>query len=98
MRAVRQFTVVPAIPAGLAAVRTLAANLHWTWDRETQDLFARLDPSGWEESGHDPLRLLTTISPGRLMKALRRQRSPALCATGTTGTPARLARMAPPGL
>ena len=30
--------------------------------------------------------MLTMISPGRLTKALRRQNSPALCATGTTGT------------
>ncbi|MFZ4812641.1 MAG: DUF3417 domain-containing protein, partial [Ilumatobacteraceae bacterium] len=65
MRAVRQFTVVPAVPAPLAALGDLATNLHWTWDRDTQHLFARLDPTAWEASGRDPLRLLATIEPAR---------------------------------
>ena len=65
MRAVRHFTVVPAIPAALDALRELATNLHWTWDRHTQDLFGRLDPRAWDASGHDPLRLLATIEPER---------------------------------
>ena len=65
MRAVRQFTVVPAVPAPLAALGDLATNLHWTWDRDTQHLFARLDPTAWETSGRDPLRLLATIEPAR---------------------------------
>src|SRR5215210_1937946 len=65
MRAVRQFTVVPAVPQSLAALTELATNLHWTWDRETQHLFSRLDPDAWDESGHDPLRLLSLIEPER---------------------------------
>ena len=44
MRAVRQFNVVPAIPPRLAALGSLANNIHWTWDRHTQALFAQLDP------------------------------------------------------
>jgi starch phosphorylase len=56
MRAARQFNVVPAIPAELAALGELANNIHWTWDRQTQALFAALDPGLWEMSGHDPLR------------------------------------------
>jgi starch phosphorylase len=62
MRAVREFNVVPAIPPALTALTELATNLHWTWDRETQDLFARLDPALWAATGHDPLRLLAAIS------------------------------------
>ena len=65
MRAVRQFNVVPAIPARLAALGSLANNLRWTWDRQTQALFARLDPRLWESSGHDPLRLIAGITSGR---------------------------------
>lgn len=65
MRAVRQFTVVPAIPAPLAGLGPLTRNLHWTWDRDTQALFHRLDPEAWDDSGHDPLRLLATITPSR---------------------------------
>jgi starch phosphorylase len=65
MRAVRQFNVVPAIPARLAALDSLAHNIHWTWDRQTQALFAQLDLDLWESSGHDPLRLIAGITASR---------------------------------
>jgi glycogen phosphorylase len=65
MRAVRQFNVVPAIPARLQALGALANNIYWTWDRLTQALFARLDPALWESSGHAPLRLIAGITASR---------------------------------
>jgi starch phosphorylase len=65
MRAVRHFTVIPAIPPALAVLRSLATNLHWTWDRDTRQLFEQLDPAGWQASGHDPLRHIADISPER---------------------------------
>jgi glycogen phosphorylase len=65
MRAVRQFNVVPAIPPRLAALSSLANNIHWTWDRRTQDLFAQLDADLWESSGKDPLRLIAGITASR---------------------------------
>ena len=65
MRAVREFNVVPAIPAPLAALNELANNLHWTWDRDTKALFERLDPGLWASTGHDPLRLLAAITTDR---------------------------------
>ena len=65
MRAVREFNVVPAIPAPLAALSDLATNVHWTWDRETQALFDRLDPATWRRTGHDPLRLIAAITAER---------------------------------
>ena len=65
MRAVRHFTVVPAIPPALESLRELATNLHWTWDRDTKQLFEQLDPATWAASGNDPLRLLASIEPER---------------------------------
>ena len=65
MRAVRQFNVIPAIPPRLAALASLANNIHWTWDRRTQALFAKLDETLWDSSGHDPLRLIAGITAGR---------------------------------
>jgi glycogen phosphorylase len=65
MRAVRQFNVVPAIPTRLAALASLANNLHWTWDRETKALFGSLDPELWESSRRDPLRLIAGITASR---------------------------------
>ena len=65
MRSVRQFNVVPAVPAPLEALRQLTSNLHWTWDRDTIALFERLDPAEWRRSGRDPLRLLAAIDDER---------------------------------
>jgi len=65
MRSVRQFTVVPAIPAPLQALTELATNLHWCWDRDTKRLFHTLDPALWESTDHDPLRLLAEITDDR---------------------------------
>jgi starch phosphorylase len=62
VRAVREFNVVPAIPEPLKGLSELASNLHWTWDRDTQQLFRTLDPVLWEECGRDPLRLLVAIT------------------------------------
>jgi starch phosphorylase len=65
MRAVRQFTVVPAIPPVLHELTGLASNLHWTWDRDTKALFRRLDPALWKQTKEDPLHLLAAISGPR---------------------------------
>lgn len=65
MRAVREFNVVPAIPTPLAGLAVLAKNLHWTWDRQTQHLFRRLDPTLWHDSGNDPQRVVAGVTPAR---------------------------------
>ena len=65
MRAIRQFNVVPAVPAPLQALTDLASNLHWTWDRDTKALFRQLDPALWKDSGQDPLHVLAGITTAR---------------------------------
>ncbi len=65
MRSVRQFTVIPAVPVALQTLTELASNLRWTWDRDTQALFERLDPTTWRATGRDPLRLLAAITAAR---------------------------------
>lgn len=65
MRSVRQFTVIPAVPSNLQTLTQVASNLRWTWDRDTQALFERLDPALWKATGRDPLRLLAAISAPR---------------------------------
>ena len=47
-------TSSPAIPESLAPLAELATNIHWTWDRETQALFERLDPRAGSASGARP--------------------------------------------
>lgn len=66
MRAIRRFTVRPVLPEPLAALGTLAGNLRWSWHPPTQDVFRAIDPEGWEAAGHDPVRFLGEVDPGRL--------------------------------
>ncbi len=54
----RSFTVRPHLPAALSELRTLAKNLRWSYDRDIQDLFERVDPAGWASGVRDPARLL----------------------------------------
>ena len=66
MRAIRRFTVRPVLPEPLHALGELAGNLRWSWHPETQDLFASVDASAWEASGHDPVRFLGAVPLARL--------------------------------
>jgi starch phosphorylase len=66
MRALRRFTVRAQLPAPLAALETLAANLRWSWHPPTQDLFASLDERTWSAVNGDPMRLLGEIPTRRL--------------------------------
>ncbi len=66
MRALRRFTVRAQLPAPLAALETLAANLRWSWHPPTQDLFASLDERTWAAVNGDPMRLLGEIPTRRL--------------------------------
>jgi len=65
MKALRSFTVRPALPPELAALESLAMNLRWSWDEQTRDLFRWVDPEQWDASIHDPVRLLGLVSPAR---------------------------------
>jgi starch phosphorylase len=66
MRAIRRFTVRPALPEGLSALGDLANNLRWSWHPETQDLFAAIDRELWARVAHDPVRLLGEVNKERL--------------------------------
>jgi starch phosphorylase len=47
-------------------LQELAFNLRWSWDERTRDLFRWVDPQEWEESHHDPVRLLGLVNRDRL--------------------------------
>ncbi len=66
MRALRSFTVRVRLPLALAPLEELATNLRWSWDERTRDLFRWCDPAGWEAVGHDPVRLISRMTPERL--------------------------------
>ncbi|HEX9030453.1 MAG TPA: alpha-glucan family phosphorylase [Streptosporangiaceae bacterium] len=66
MKAIRRFTIHPALPEPLAPLRSLMLNLRWSWHAPTRALFAEIDPAAWENSGHDPAALLALVSQERL--------------------------------
>ncbi len=68
MKALRSFTVRARLPAELAPLQELAFNLRWSWDERTRDLFRWVDPQQWEDSSHDPVRLLGLASQERLQQ------------------------------
>ena len=66
VRAIRRFTIRPVLPEPLAPLQSLMLNLRWSWHTDTMDLFATIDPAGWERVGHDPGALLASVPPDRL--------------------------------
>ena len=87
MRAIRRFTINPALPEQLAPLRGLMLNLRWSWHTETSEVFAAIDPAAWERAGGDPVALLAQVPQERLARLAsdrkflrrlqRRQRRPA---------------------
>ncbi len=66
VKPIATISVVPNLPEALQRLQELAYNLRWAWDYETMALFRRLDRDLWEETYHNPVRLLGTISQERL--------------------------------
>jgi starch phosphorylase len=66
MRPIATYKVVSALPEALARLPELAYNIRWAWDHETIDLFRRLGGELWEESSHNPVRMLGLISQSKL--------------------------------
>ena len=67
MRPAHQFNVVSNVPESLRAIESLAANLHWAWDRQLARLFDRLDGTrngrSWRDTGQHPVDLVRRTSP-----------------------------------
>ncbi|MHC4157344.1 MAG: alpha-glucan family phosphorylase, partial [Planctomycetota bacterium] len=66
MPRVRSFTVLPAIPDSLKALAGLARNMFWCWNPEIEALFRRIDGNLWSACGHNPVKLLGSVSQKRL--------------------------------
>ncbi|GER22875.1 alpha-1,4 glucan phosphorylase [Zafaria cholistanensis] len=66
MKAIRRFTVRTVLPAPIAGLAALAANLRWSWHEPTARLFRSLDPDAWEEVREDPVALLGSFDRVRL--------------------------------
>ncbi len=66
MTTVRSFTVVPALKEPLTDLEIIAGNMFWTWNSEFIELFKRIDSNLWAACGHNPVKLLGSISQEKL--------------------------------
>ena len=66
MPTVHSFTVLPALPDSLCALDTIAKNLFWCWNPEFTELFKRIDCNLWAACGHNPVKLIGSVSQQRL--------------------------------
>ncbi|WP_207457101.1 alpha-glucan family phosphorylase [Desertivibrio insolitus] len=71
MKAIRRFTVRTVLPEALRALDDLTGNLRWSWHEPTRQLFSRIDPDVWHESGNDPIALLGAVGTERLEQLAR---------------------------
>ncbi len=58
---VHEVDVHPALPERIAWLGEIARNVWSSWSPEAGDLFARLDPEGWERLSHNPIALLRQL-------------------------------------
>ncbi len=68
VKALRYIQVEPVLPAGLKPLREIAYNLYWCWNQPAIQLLRRIDTKLWEDSGHNPVRLLSMIPQAKLDK------------------------------
>ncbi|MFO7971116.1 MAG: alpha-glucan family phosphorylase [Desulfobacterales bacterium] len=66
MRFLQTFQVLPVIPKPLSFLQVLARNLWWCWHMNAIELFRRINPRLWEESGRNPIEFLTLIPQKQL--------------------------------
>lgn len=66
---IQTFRVVPYLPEPLKPLMEIAQNLWWTWNHQAVALFARLDRELWESTGHNPVKMLGSVSQEKLDRA-----------------------------
>jgi starch phosphorylase len=66
MPKVCSFTVLPALPDALKALESISRNLFWCWNADFIELFKRIDSNLWTACGHNPVKLLASLSQQRL--------------------------------
>jgi len=66
MPTVRSFTVLPTLPDILKDLDIIARNMFWSWNPEFLELFKRIDCELWSASGHNPVKMLGSVSQAKL--------------------------------
>ncbi len=58
--------VKPRIPETLQGIKDLSENLWFVWNHGARELFRRMDPELWDETGRNPVELLCRLRQRRL--------------------------------
>lgn len=66
VKPVATVNIVPKLPKQLERLTEIAYNMRWAWDHETIQLFRRISPTLWEQTGHNPVWMLGLVSQQRL--------------------------------
>ncbi len=66
MKNFQAYQIYPNIPPNLAFLETLSRNMWWCWKKDAIELFRRIDPPLWVESGRNPIAFLAKIPQNRL--------------------------------
>jgi len=66
MKHLQPFQVFPTIPAPISFLNDLSRNLWWSWHHDAKELFRRIDPKLWRESGQNPIVFSTLVPASRL--------------------------------
>ncbi len=56
------------IPPRIARIEELAYNLWWSWNTDARDLWESFDPSLWDTTEHNPVKMLHEIPEDRLAR------------------------------
>lgn len=67
------FYVKPKLPEKLKLLEVLALDLNWPEKLETVELFRRINPELWEQTGHNPVLLLRQAREEQLLAAVADQ-------------------------
>ncbi len=62
MKPIHTFVVTPTLPESLKPLEAMAYNLWWCWNPEATSLWRRMAPEAWEETYHNPVKMLGSIS------------------------------------
>jgi len=62
----RKYMVEPSLPEKLKPLERISYNLWWTWNPNAINLLRRIDPDLWDNSNHNPVRVLGMASQQRL--------------------------------
>jgi starch phosphorylase len=61
MKNFQTFQVFPNIPENLQFLEILSRNMWWCWNKDGIELFRRMEPALWVESGRNPIAAATPL-------------------------------------